>query len=155
MVRRAPRDLGQPLLAPQRGVELVTLPLRRVVLPVGRKGVAQGAVQLLLEPLAALAAQAGQQLLGVLAPVDAAVLLARAADAAHALQRGLLGLEAREDEVDGLEPHGHGREHLALGLVDLHALGQAILGAKVGVEVDLGLGEDAEVGLDHDGWSVV
>lgn len=155
MMRRAPRDLGQPLLAPQRGIKLIALPLRRVVLPVGRVRVAEGPGQELLEPLAAVARHAAQQPLGVVGPVHAAVLLAGAADAADAMQRGLLVLQAREDEVDSLEPHGHGGEHLALGLVDEHALGQAILGAKVRVEVDLGLGDDAQVRLDHDGCDVV
>lgn len=35
---------------------------------------------------------------------------------------------------------------LAFGLVDEDTLGEAILAAKVGVKIDLGLGNDAEVG---------
>lgn len=126
-----------------------------MVLPVGRVGVAQRAGQEVLEAAPGAPVQAGQQLLGVVVPVDAPVLLAGAADGPDAVQRGAVLLEPAEHEVDGLEPHGHGREDLALVVVDEHALGQAILLAEVCVEVDLCLGEDVQIRLDHDGCCAV
>lgn len=153
MMRRTPGDIRQLRVVAQCSVELITLRLRAVVLPVRRVGVAQRAGEEVLEGAAAAGAAPGaaQQLLGVVVPVDAPVLLAGAADAPDAVQRGAGVPEAAEDQVDGLEPHGHGREDLALVVVDEDALGQAILLAEVCVEVDLCLGEDVQVRLDHDG----
>lgn len=156
MVRRTPRDIRQSRVIAQRSVKLVALGLRAVVLPVGRERVAQRARQELLErPVAGAAPHAAQQLLGVVVPVDAAVLLAGAADAPDAVQLGAAVSQPGEDQVDGLEPHGHGREDLALVVVYEDALVQAILLAEVCVEVDLCLGEDVQVRLDHDGCCCV
>lgn len=140
MVRRTPRDLGQPHVVSQRSIKLIALPLGAVVLPVGPVGVAQRALELLLEPaLGRLARHGAEQRLGVAAPKDAPVLLAGPAHAADAVQGRLVVVdEAREHQVKRLEPHGHGGKDLALGLVDEHALGEAILAAKVCVKVDLG-----------------
>lgn len=161
MMRRTPRNLSQPVLSPQHPIKLITLRLGAMILPIGPKRVAQRAVQLLLQPALALVAavQLREQRAGPLAPEDAPVLLARAADGADAVQEGrragLGGDEPREDQVERLEPHGHGREDLAFGWVGEHALGEPILGAEVAVEVDFGFGEDGEVGLDYDGWEGV
>lgn len=154
MVRRTPRDIRQPRIIAQGGVELVALRLGAVVLPVGRVGVAQRAGQEVLEvrpTRGAAPVHAAQEALGVVVPVDAPVLLAGAADGPDAVQGRAVLFQPAQHEVDGLEPHGHGREDLALVVVDEHALGQAILLAEVCVEVDLGLGEDVQVRLDHDG----
>lgn len=153
-MRRTPRDIRQLRIITQRSVELVALRLGAVVLPVGRERVAQRARQKLLERLVTAGTappHAGQQLLGVVVPVDAAVLLAGAADAPDAVQLGTAVPQPGEDQVDGLEPHGHGREDLALVVVDEDALVQAILLAKVCVEVDFCLRQDVQVRLDHDG----
>lgn len=152
MMRRTPCNIRQLRVVAQGSVELVALCLCAVVLPVGRIGVAQRAGQEVLEgPAAAGAAHGAQQLLGVVVPVHAPVLLAGTADALDAVQRGSIVLEPAEHQVDGLEPHGHGGEDLALVVVDENALGQAILLAKVCVEVDFCFGEDVQVRLDHDG----
>lgn len=157
MMCRAPRDVRQFRVVAQGGVELVTLRLGAVVLPVGRVGVAQRAGQEVLEggTTPGFPAHAAQQLLGVVVPVDAPVLLAGAADGPDAVQRGALVPEPAQHQVDGLEPHGHGGKDLALVVVDEDALGQAILLAKVCVEVDLCFGEDVQVRLDHDGCCAV
>lgn len=123
-----------------------------MVLPVRGVGVAQRAGQEVLEGAAAAgAAHGAQQLLGVVVPVHAPVLLAGAADALDAVQRGTAVPEPAEHQVDGLEPHGNGGEDLALVVVDEDALGQAILLAEVCVEIDFCFGEDVQVRLDHDG----
>lgn len=137
----------------QRSIKLVTLLLRRMILPIWRKRVAVRSRQKLLQALVAVLAPVhlAQESRGLLAPVDAAMLLASTTDAAHTVQRRLLFDEPREHQVDGLQPHGHGRKDLALGFVGQDALGKAILGAKVGVKVDLCFANDVEVGLNHNG----
>jgi len=150
MVGSAPRHLGQPLSRPELGIILVALALCAVVLPVRGIGVREGICQLVDQRLVGL--ETTKQRLGLVAPVDAAVLLARAADAADAAQGRVGILEALQDQVEGLEPQGHGGEHLALGVVDQHALLDTVLGAKVLVKVDLGVGDDLEVGLHDNGW---
>lgn len=155
MMRRTSRDIRQFRIVTQSGVELVALRLSAVVLPVGREGVAQRAGQEVLEGAAGAPVHTAQQLLGVVVPVDAAMLLAGAADGPDAVQRGAVGLESAHDQVDGLEPHGHGGKDLALVVVDEDALFQAILLAEVCVEVDLCLGEDVQVRLDYDGCCAV
>jgi hypothetical protein len=154
MMRRTPRDVRQLRVITQRSIKVVTLRLRAVVLPVGCVGVAQRASQEVLEGAAAAAAAAAgaaQQLLGVVVPVDAPVLLAGAADAPDAVQGRPVVPEAGEDQVDGLEPHGDGGKDLALVVVDEDALGQAILLAKVCIKVYLCLGEHLQVRLDDNG----
>lgn len=74
----------------------------------------------------------------MVAPVDAAVLLTGAADAADAVQWRLLVDESRKDQVDGFEPHGNRSEDLAFGFIHQDALAEVILLTKVGVEVDFG-----------------
>lgn len=152
MMRRTPRNIRQLRVVAKSSVELVTLRLCAVVLPVRGVGVAQRAGQEVLEgPAAAGAAHAAQQLLGVVVPVHAPVLLAGTANALDAMQRGAAVPEPTEHQVDGLEPHGHGGEDLALVVVDEDALGQAILLAEVCVEVDLCFGKDVQIRLDHNG----
>lgn len=152
MMRRTPRNIRQLRVVTQGSVELVALRLCAVVLPVRGVRVAQRTCQEVLKRAAAAgAAHAGQQLLGVVVPVHAPVLLAGTADALDAVQRGAAVPEPTEHQVDGLEPHGHGGEDLALVVVDEDALCQAILLAEVCVEVDFCFGEDVQVRLDHDG----
>lgn len=159
MMRRTPRNLGQLLLPAQRLIKLITLRLGTMILPIGPVGMTQRAIQLRLQPALALrAVQLPQERLGLLAPEHAAVLLARAADGADAVQEGSVGFrgdEAREDQVQCLEPHGDGREYLAFRGVGEDALGEPILRPEVAVEVDFGFGVDGEVGLDYDGWEGV
>lgn len=87
-----------------------------------------------------------------MAPVDATVLLAGAADALDAVQGCVLLLETLEDKVEGLEPEGYGGKDLAFLFIDEDALFDLVFGAKVLVEVDFGGGDDGEVGLDDDGF---
>lgn len=96
MMRRTPGDIRQLRAVAQGSIELIALRLRAVVLPVRRVGVAQRAGEEVLEGAAA-AAGAAQQLLGVVVPVDAPVLLAGAADALDAVQRGAVVPEPGED----------------------------------------------------------
>jgi hypothetical protein len=96
--------------------------------------------------------QAAQQRLGVVVPEHASVLLARTADALDAVQGRVLLLEPGENQVNGLEPHGHRRKDLALVVIDEDALLQAILCAEVTVEVDFRFGEDVQVRLDYNGY---
>ena len=98
MMSSTPRHLGQPLGRPQLGVELVALLLGAVILPVGRIGVREGVGQLVDEGLVRL--QAGEQGLGLAAPVDAPVLLAGAADAPDPVQGRVLVLEALQHQVE-------------------------------------------------------
>ena len=149
MVGSTPRNGRQPVCRPQLGVKLVALLLRAVVLPVGGIGVREGVLQLVDQRLVRL--ESAEQGLSLAAPVDAAVLLARAADAPDAVQGRVLVLQALQHQVEGLEPHGHGGKDLALILVDEHALLDVVLGAEVLVEVDFGVRDDGEVGLDDDG----
>lgn len=153
MVRRTARDVGQLAILPQRRIKLIALRLGTMILPIRRERVAKCTLflrspQLLLQVLASV--QSIQQGLCLVAPVDAAVLLAGAADAADAVQRSLLVDEPRQDQVDGLEPHGDGGKDLTLGLVEEDALAEAILLTKVGIEVDLGFRDDLKIGLDDD-----
>lgn len=146
----APSSLGQLLSVAQLGVKGITLPLGALILPIGRPLVRQRLLELLDERL--VGAQAPEDLFGAAVPEDAAVLLAGAADAAdaaHGHGHGLL--EALEDEVQRLHPHGDGGVDLARLLADVDALLNAILGAKVSVKVDLGLSYDLEVRVDNNG----
>lgn len=118
-------------------VEQIALGLGTVILPIGTELVREGIAELLLQAALSVQRLEGGLALGV--PENAAVLLARAAHALDAVHGALVIPEPGQDEVHGLEPHGHGREHLALGLVGKHALVHMVLGAEVGVEVDLGL----------------
>ena len=61
-------------------------------------------------------------------------------------------LQALQHEINGLEEQCHGREHLALGGVGEHTLLDAILRAKVCVEVYFCFLEELEVGADDDSW---
>lgn len=140
MMRRTTRHLCQPRVASQRSIKLVTLFLRGMILPVRAVGVTQCAFQMRLETGRTF--KAGQQLLGLVVPEYASVLLARTADAPDAVQRRVLLLQAGEDQVDGLEPHGDRREDLTLVFIDEYALLQAILCAKVCIEVYFCFGDD-------------
>jgi hypothetical protein len=84
------------------------------------------------------------------------VLLPGAADALDAVHGHGHGVaQAFEDEVERLHPHGDGGVNLAGGVADVDALRDAVLFAEVAVEVDFGLGDDLEVGVDDDGWDAV
>jgi hypothetical protein len=83
------------------------------------------------------------------------MLLAGAADAPDPVQGRVLLLEPLQDQVDGLEPQGHGSKDLTLLFIGQNTLLDAVLGAEVLVEVDFGVGDDLEVGLDDDGWAEV
>ena len=84
------------------------------------------------------------------APVDATVLLAGAADAPDPVQGRVLLFQPLQDQVEGLKPHGYGGKHLAFIFVDEHALLDLVLGGEVLVEVDFGVCDNVEVGLDND-----
>lgn len=124
MMRRTSRDIRQLAILPERSIKLVALRLGAVILPIRRERVTERSLplgpQLLLQAFAPV--QLAQQRLSLVAPIDAAMLLAGAADAADAVQRSLLVDEPRQDQVNGLEPHGDGGEDLALGVVDKDAL---------------------------------
>lgn len=126
----------------------VALSLGAMILPIGPELVGECVLQLLMQRTFVFAERLEPGVSGG-GPEDAAVLLARATDSLDLGDGAFLLHESREHEVDGLEPHGHGRKHFALLLVGLHTLGDAIFGPKVGVEVDLGLRDDFEVGGDH------
>lgn len=91
--------------------------------------------------------QLAQQRLCLETPVHASMLLARAADALDKTHVSL-GTKAGQDEVQRLEPHGNWGIDGVLGGVNIDALGDAILGAKVCVKVDLGLGDDRQIRRD-------
>lgn len=136
-----PRNIRQPLPPAQTRIKRITLPLRTLVLPIWAPLMRQTLPQLLHEALPGH--QPLQQLLGPLAPEDAAVLLARAAHAADAVHgHGHGGGEALEDEVERLHPEGDGGVDLAGRGADVDALGDAILGAEVAVKVDFGFRDD-------------
>jgi hypothetical protein len=75
------------------------------------------------------------------------MLHARTGDALDLGVVGTLFLQSLQNEVNGFEPQGDGRKHLALIVVVKDALLKTILG-EVGVEVDLGFVEEFEVGAD-------
>ncbi len=152
-MRRTACDICQPVCRLELGIELIALGLRAVVLPIWRIGVGEGRRQLLDERLVRL--QAAQERLGLSTPVHAPMLLARATDAPDTVQRCVVLLQAIEDQVNGLEPQGDGCKHLTLVLLHQDAFCDAIFGAEVAVEVDFCLGDDLEVGLDDDGWSII
>lgn len=108
----------------------------------------KGALELVDE--GGVGTQALHEVLGLGAPVSAAVLLTRAAEALDAVHRGHL-LEAGKDEIDGLEKEGDGGDDLILGVVHEDSVAEAILFTKVGVEADLDFGDNLEVALDNDG----
>lgn len=149
MIRGATSDVCQLLCRAEVRIELIALGLGAVVLPVGGEFVSEGVRELLEQRLAAIEILEGG--LGALVPEHAAVLLARAADASYFLHGAALLLEPVEHELERVEPHSHRRVHLALGLVGLHPLLDAILGGEIGVEVNLGFGYDGEVRFDYDG----
>jgi len=149
MMGRAPGNLCQPLSRFQLRIELAALSLGAVVLPVWRKGVRKGADKLLNEGLVGL--EATEQGVGLPAPVHAAVLLARAADAPNPLQGCVLFPKPRKYQVQCLEPHGNGSKHLVLRLVHPNSLHHSVFGPKIAIEVDFGIRHDCEIRLDHDG----
>lgn len=79
MMRSTPCYLGQPLCRAQPGIELITLRLGAVVLPIGGIRVGEGPSQLVNKRI--LWPQSAEESLCLTAPVDAPVLLARTADA--------------------------------------------------------------------------
>jgi len=149
MMRTTPRDLGQFLTTPHLLLKGITFQLGTMILPIRREGVRERTLQLLYQPPLP-GFQPLQQLLGAFGPVHAPVLLARPADALDEGQIDLL-LEPREDEIQSLEPHGHGRVDFALGGDDVHPVGDGVGDAEVAIKVDFGFGDDGEVGGDDDG----
>ena len=141
-------NLGQLVGTAEFGVELVALGLGAMVLPVGGIRVREGTLELVGQRR--IRAQPGEQVLGVAAPVYAAVLLAGAADAADAREGSALLPQAVEDEVNGLEPHGDRGEDLAFVLVYEHALFDVILFGEVIVEIYFSFGGDPKIRLDDD-----
>lgn len=150
MVRAASRHLCELLATTQGVVERITLLLGAVILPIGRPLVRQRLGELVDKRL--LGIQAVEDLGGAGVPEDAAVLLARAADGADAGERDGRGLgETVENEVERFHPEGDRSEDFAGGVADVDALADAILGAEVAIEIDLGLADGLEVGVDDDG----
>ncbi|KAJ6444739.1 Pre-mRNA-splicing factor cwc15 [Purpureocillium lavendulum] len=153
VVGAAARHLGQPLAAAgELGVKGIALALGALVLPVGGPVVGEDGGELVDEGPGRV--EAGEGVRGGGGPVDAAVLLAGAADGGdaghgHGGRHG--GGEAREDEVERLHPHGDGGVDLARRRPHVHALADAILVREVAVEVDLGLGDRLEIRADDDG----
>lgn len=142
----ATRSLREVFSPAELSVKRITLCLRALILPIGRPLIRQRVRQLLDERR--LGVQGLEALLRLVVPVHAAVLLAGAADAAearHGDPRGLhLLRQAVEDEVERLHPHGDGGVDLARLVADVDALFHAVLGGKVAVKVDLGLGGGLE-----------
>lgn len=87
-----------------------------------------------------------------MAPVYTPMLLARTADSTDSVERRVGFAETAEDQVQSLEPHGHGRVDLPFILVGEDALFEGVFAAEVLVEVDFGGGNDGEVGADYDCW---
>jgi len=161
MVRAATSDLGQFLAPADGSLKYVTLGLCAAVLPIWRKRIRKRvAIEAVLQAsfsatVAYIVGEGGQTSLCGASPKDATVLLARAGYSADAGEHvdGPGGAQSGEHEVQGLEPHGDGGVDLAsaIGGGD-DALGDGVGGGKVGIEVDLGLGDDGEGGVDDDGW---
>lgn len=150
MMGTAARNLSQRLPIPQLGIKSNQLITRAVILPIRRKLMRQRLIQLLNQRL--LRIQPTQQLLGARTPEHAAVLLARTADALDAAHgHGHRLGQTLQHQVERLQPEGDGGKHFARLLAHVDALVDAILGAKVLVKVDFGLGDAFEVGVDDDG----
>jgi hypothetical protein len=74
------------------------------------------------------------------------VLLARTADALDAVHGHGHGVaQAVEDQAQRLHPQSDGGKHFARLVANVHALLDAILLAKVAIEVDLCLGDSLEI----------
>lgn len=138
MMSCASSHLSQLVLGPQLGIELVALSLSAVILPVWCKGVREGIGELFHQGL--VGAQARKLGSGGVAPKDAAVLLAGATDTPDPVEGSLSFAQAVQHQVYRLEPHGYRGKDLALIAVDEDAFGERVLGAEVGVKVNLGLG---------------
>lgn len=151
MMGRTSCSMSQPFCRPKGLIELITLRLCAVILPVGRIRMGESSLELIYQlSLLLIGLQLSKKLLGLLTPVYTAVLLAGATDAADTVERSVGFLKALEDQIKGLEPHGDGRKDFTLGFVQLDTLLDAIFGAEVAVEVDLGGGNNREIGLDYD-----
>lgn len=72
------------------------------------------------------------------------MLHARASDALDAAKVQALVAQARQDEVQSLEPHGDGGEDFIFGRVGEHALLDAVVD-EVGVEIDDGGVDELQV----------
>lgn len=149
VVSTAAGGLGQFLTVTELCVKGITFLLGALILPVGRPLMCKRLAKLLDERLVGV--QAREDTLGVLAPVDAAVLLAGAADATDARDRDRRAQaahgvrQARQNKVERLEPHGDWGVDLARLLADVDALFNAIFGPKIAVEINLGLCDRLEV----------
>jgi len=143
-MRRAPRGVGKLLATTKMGIKVIAFLLCTVILPIGRELVSEHMIQ--LPEKWAFGIEALQRRFGLVVPIHARVLLARAADALDPVHRTALFSQAGEHQVDGLHPHGHGLVHLPLILVDAYALLDTVFRGEVGVEVDFGFGYDRQVG---------
>jgi hypothetical protein len=99
-------------------------------------------LQLLYQRLAAI--QIREQVFRLFTPEHSAMLHTRTRDALHLGEVRSLLFQPLQDQIDGFEEKGGGREDLALGRVGKNALLDAIFG-EVGIEVDLGLVDEFEV----------
>lgn len=152
MMRRTSRHLCQPFRRFQRLIKPITLRLGTMILPIRCIRMGERSFKLVHQKLSLSLTifQSGKKLLSLPAPVYTSMLLARTANTPNAVHGCVGFLQALENKVQSLEPHGDGRKDFAFGFVHLHALLDAIFGAEVAVEVDLGGGDDGEVGLDYD-----
>ena len=150
MMRGAAGDFRQLMGAAEVGVELVTLGLGAVVLPVGGELVGEGVGELFAQGAGGIEGAEGGHGAGV--PEDAAVLLAGAADALDITDRAPVVPQPTQHQLERVEPHRHRGVHLALGIVGLDALLDAISGPEIGIEIDLGFRHYLEVRSDHDSY---
>jgi len=154
MMRRTPRSIRQLLPPAQLLIKLLTLRLRTRILPVRTVRMAEGrsfyaallqlSAQLLPQRLPAPTIQSREQLFGLLSPEDGAMLHPRTANSLHLSKLCTLLFQPLQNQIDGFEEHGDGREHLALVGVGKDTLLDAMMG-EVGVEVDFGFVDEFEV----------
>ena len=163
-------NFGQGLLSTDGSLKLVALLLRAAVLPVWRKlpckrvlseDFFEFVVVIIVVIVVVIVVvsdcpilEGCQRGFRTGRPKHAPVLLARAADADDPCQRagGASVAEPRQDEVQRIKPHVHGRMDLARRGRGDDTLGDRVDVVEVGVEIDLGLGDDGKVGIDNDSW---
>lgn len=149
MVSLASRHLCQLFRAAQAFIKLLALLLRTCILPVRAVLMCKCAKllnilpftirtlsnQLLSQPFTTI--KASHDLFSIRAPEYCSMLHTGTSDTLHAAEVEALGMQAREHQVQGLEPHGDGRKDLIFGGIGEHTLFDAVVG-EVGVEVNKG-----------------